>query len=67
MSRSGVALIARERYSIAFFLDPNPDTLVAVLPTCRAPGQVERYPPVTAAEFLLSRLTPSYQKAMLRF
>ena len=41
----------RERYSIAFFLDPNPDTVVAVLPSCRGPGGSERYAPIVAADF----------------
>ena len=46
----------RERYSIVFFLDPNPDAMVAVLPTCQPSGQATRYPPVKAAAFLRSRL-----------
>ena len=28
----------RERYSVAFFLDPNPDVEIACLPTCIGPG-----------------------------
>lgn len=54
----------RERYSIAFFLDPNPDVIVATLPGCIQPGAAERYAPVTAADFLRSRLDPTYQRAM---
>ena len=54
----------RERYSIAFFLDPNPDTVVAVLPSCRGPGGSERYAPIVAAEYLRSRLDPTYARAM---
>jgi len=50
----------RERYSIAFFLDPNPGTVVSVLPTCTTPDRPARYPPTTAAEFLQSRLAPTY-------
>jgi isopenicillin N synthase-like dioxygenase len=56
----------RERYSIAFFLDPNPDTVVAVLATCRPAGQPERYPPVTAADFLRARLSPTYARGVAR-
>lgn len=56
----------RERYSIAFFLDPNPDTVIGVLPTCEAGGRAMRYPPVTAAAFLRSRLDPTYARAGAR-
>lgn len=45
-----------ERYSIAFFLDPNPDAVVAPLP---GTGK-SLYPPITGAEFLASRLAPTY-------
>jgi len=50
----------RDRYSIAFFLDPDPDALVACLPTCTDAGRLARYPAVTAADFLKSRLEPTY-------
>jgi isopenicillin N synthase-like dioxygenase len=55
----------RDRYSVAFFLDPDPDAVVACLPTCISAGQPGRYPPVTVADFLRSRLEPTYahQKA----
>jgi len=50
----------RDRYSIAFFLDPDPDALVACLPTCTDAGHPAKYPVVTAADFLKSRLEPTY-------
>jgi isopenicillin N synthase-like dioxygenase len=50
----------RERYSLAFFLDPNPEALVAVLPACVAPGEAPRYPPITGAAYLKSRLDATY-------
>lgn len=47
---------ASERRSIAFFLDPNPDSIVAALPgTGRA-----KYPPVAAADYLRARLDATY-------
>ena len=46
----------RERNSIAFFLDPNPDALVFCLPGCGAP----KYPPVLAADYLRQRLDATY-------
>jgi hypothetical protein len=51
------------RYSVAFFLDPNPEANVTCLPTCVAPGRAPKYPPVTAGEFLHSRLAPTYAHA----
>lgn len=49
-----------ERYSVAFFLDPNPDALVECLPTCTDAENPPKYPPVTGADFLRSRLEPTY-------
>jgi isopenicillin N synthase-like dioxygenase len=49
-----------DRYSIAFFLDPNPEADVACLPSCTSPERPPLYPPVRAAEFLRSRLDPAY-------
>ncbi|MCC5954791.1 MAG: isopenicillin N synthase family oxygenase [Natronohydrobacter sp.] len=45
------------RQSVAFFLDPNPDAVVAALPGTGAP----KYPPVTGAAYLQSRLSATYK------
>jgi isopenicillin N synthase-like dioxygenase len=58
VNRSG-----RERYSIAFFYDPNPDAEVAVIPSCVVEGKVGRYPPVLAADYLKARLDASKPRA----
>lgn len=50
----------RERCSIAYFLDPNPEAEVAVLPACTAPGAPARYPPILAADYLRQRLDATY-------
>lgn len=50
----------KDRYSVAFFLDPNPDAMVACLPTCVGPDRPAKYAPITGAEFLRSRLEPTY-------
>ncbi len=50
-----------DRYSVAFFLDPDPDAVVACLPTCTGAERPAKYPPVAAAEFLASRLEPTYR------
>ena len=46
-----------ERCSIAFFLDPNPEA--EVVPVVEA-GEIARYAPITGAEFLRSRIDPTY-------
>jgi len=50
----------QDRYSIAFFLDANPDAEVACLPTCRAADRPPRYPPITAGAYLAERLDATY-------
>ena len=52
--------IDRERYSIAFFLDPNPDAVVACLPSCVSTDRPARYAPTTGAAYLKSRLDATY-------
>jgi isopenicillin N synthase-like dioxygenase len=49
-----------ERYSVAFFLDPNPDAVVACLASCTSADNPAKYAPITAADFLRSRLAPTY-------
>jgi isopenicillin N synthase-like dioxygenase len=58
VNRSG-----RERYSVAYFGDPNSDALVACLPSCLAPGEAPKYPPITYAEYLRSRYDATYTVA----
>jgi hypothetical protein len=45
------------RRSVAFFLDPNPDAVIAALPGHGRP----KYPPVTGADYLRSRLDATYR------
>jgi isopenicillin N synthase-like dioxygenase len=51
---------ARERYSVAFFADPNPDALVEVIQSCIAAGETARYAPITGGAYLQSRLNATY-------
>ncbi|MFT4256363.1 MAG: 2-oxoglutarate and iron-dependent oxygenase domain-containing protein [Pseudoxanthomonas sp.] len=45
------------RYSVPFFLHPNPDFLIDVLPSCVSTDNPSRYPePITAHGFLEQRL-----------
>lgn len=50
---------ARERYSIAFFYDPNPEAVVETIPSCVRQGERVRYPPILAADYLKQRLDAS--------
>jgi len=50
---------ARERYSIAFFYDPNPEAVVETIPSCVRQGERVRYPPIRAADYLKQRLDAS--------
>jgi isopenicillin N synthase-like dioxygenase len=58
VNRSG-----RERFSVAYFGDPNSDALVACLPPCLEPGESPTYPPITYAEYLRSRYDATYTVA----
>lgn len=52
----GVAA-SRSRYSIPYFLHPNPDFLIKTLPECIGPDHPDRYPePITANDYLTERL-----------
>jgi isopenicillin N synthase-like dioxygenase len=50
----------KDRYSVAFFLDPNPDAVVACLPSCTSAERPAKYAPISGADFLRSRLEPTY-------
>jgi isopenicillin N synthase-like dioxygenase len=60
-----VSPAGKERYSIAFFLDPNPDADIACLPGCATAQRPARYAPIKGDAFLLSRLSPTYEKSGL--
>ncbi len=50
----------RDRLSIAFFLDPNPDAVVECLPRRTGPDRPPRYLAITGAEYLRERLDATY-------
>ncbi|MBC3385913.1 2-oxoglutarate and iron-dependent oxygenase domain-containing protein [Pseudomonas sp. SWRI179] len=49
-----------DRYSMPFFAEPHPDTLIQCLPGCQEDAHPLKYPTTTCAEFLLSRFADTY-------
>ncbi len=60
-----VSPAGRERYSIAFFLDPNPEAIIECLPNCSGPENPARYAPIRGDDYLESRLNPTYKASGL--
>ncbi len=56
VNRSG-----NERYSVAFFSEPNADAVVACLPECSSPDNPPKYAPIAFADYLRSRIEPTYR------
>ena len=52
--------VKQSRYSIAFFCHPNHDTEISCLKTCQSAEYPPLYPPITAGDYLLSRLQATY-------
>ncbi|MBC7466236.1 MAG: isopenicillin N synthase family oxygenase [Bdellovibrio sp.] len=44
----------KSRYSMPFFMHPNPEAMLSCLPSCQGSGA--KYPDITAHEFLMQRL-----------
>jgi isopenicillin N synthase-like dioxygenase len=51
-----VNISEHDRYSLPFFLDPNFDADLTVLPTCTSETNPARYAPTTAGRYLLERI-----------
>jgi isopenicillin N synthase-like dioxygenase len=58
VNRSG-----NERYSIAFFCEPDADARIACLPECSGPERPAKYAPIAFGDYLRSRLEPTYAEA----
>ncbi|XP_042407810.1 2-oxoglutarate-Fe(II) type oxidoreductase hxnY-like [Zingiber officinale] len=50
-----VILDGRERYSIAYFVEPSHECLVECLPTCKSETNPPKFPAVTCSAYLLQR------------
>ncbi|KAG6335108.1 hypothetical protein ID866_3977 [Astraeus odoratus] len=52
--------ITPARQSIAFFCNPNFDTVIESLPTCISTNNPSKYPPVTTEQYIVGRLAATY-------
>ncbi len=50
----------KPRQSIAYFFDPDPDALIAALPSCIAQDQPVQYAPITGLDYLLEKINESF-------
>jgi len=58
--------VGRHRYAIPFFLGPHIDTVIECLPTCQAPDNPPRFPPITYAAYLTWWYDANYNVAAQR-
>lgn len=49
----------KDRYSVAFFYDPNPEAVLESIPDCIPEGTVSSYKTITAGDYLQWRVTNS--------
>ncbi|CAM8987021.1 hypothetical protein QQ045_006561 [Rhodiola kirilowii] len=49
-----------ERYSLAFFLDPNPDCMVECLESCCSESSPPKFAPILSKDYLAERLRATY-------
>ena len=49
------------RYAIPFFCDPDHDTVIECLPTCRSEAQPAKYPPIKFGDYALWFATQRYE------
>jgi isopenicillin N synthase-like dioxygenase len=56
-----VVAVGKERYSVAFFLDPDPDLVVQCLESCCSEACPPRFPPIKSGDYLEERLSSTYK------
>lgn len=49
------------RYAVPFFFDPNHDTVIECLPTCRSSERPAKYPPIQLGEYAVWFASRNYQ------
>lgn len=53
--------VGKERYSVVFFLDPNPDCHVECLESCCSETSPPRFPPILAGDYIKERFRLTYE------
>ncbi|MFS7927261.1 putative oxoglutarate/iron-dependent dioxygenase, isopenicillin N synthase [Helianthus anomalus] len=53
----------KERYSMALFLDPNPDRIVECLKSCCSDSSPPRFPPIRSGDHLRERISAAYSSS----
>lgn len=56
-----VNLSGADRYSMPFFFSGRPDAEIVTIPTCRRPGEPDKYPPTTPAQHTRERQRETYE------
>ena len=56
----------RDRISVAFFHQPNPDALISTIPTCGSSGGPARHPEMTSGEYFLAKSRRAYVERAMR-
>ncbi|KAI9786554.1 MAG: hypothetical protein M1816_007878 [Peltula sp. TS41687] len=60
-SVSGPERLVRERYSIPYFVAPDPDLVIECLPTCVDTGNPAKYEPITQRDYASMRAAYHYE------
>ena len=50
----------RDRTSLAFFYQPNHDSVIECIPTCASESDPPRYPPVTSYDYIAAKVRRAY-------
>ena len=54
-----------DRYAIPFFCDPNHDTVIECLPSCRSAAHPPKYPPIKFGDYAIWFARKSYEHMAL--
>ncbi|KAI2670563.1 hypothetical protein LCP963914a_9821 [Penicillium roqueforti] len=56
----GTERMTRRRFSIPYFMSPDPDTLIECIPSCVAEGEMAKYEPITQGNYNKMRASTNY-------